>query len=51
MPDSPECDAYMYAGQAWIQKLLVIVAVVSAPYTSVSFEDVIADLCSLDAAC
>merc|ERR1711872_32502 len=32
VPDSPECDAYMYAGQAWIQKLLVIVAVICVPW-------------------
>ena len=29
-PDSPECDAYMYGGQEFFQKLFVIVAVVSA---------------------
>merc|ERR1712096_350763 len=31
-PDSPECEAYMYAGQAGIQKFLVIIAVVCIPW-------------------
>merc|ERR1712158_180085 len=31
-PDSPECEAYMYMGQAGIQHLLVLVAVVCIPW-------------------
>lgn len=31
-PDSPECEAYMYAGQHGIQRFLILLALICVPW-------------------